>query len=119
MKESHSFDGARHQTVARPMPSGTQATTATAKGTSVEASRGRGSTVLERNNPDHSHHQMMLRLSDSIPVGIALAKESSAKMSREKGLSCTDERKRSKATESPLAIARRALVHAQDAFTTA
>ncbi|XXG75835.1 hypothetical protein AAC387_Pa08g0321 [Persea americana] len=110
-KESHSFDGARHKAMVRPMPSSAQATTPTTKGTSVEASRRRGSAVLEKNNPCHSHHQMTLRPSDSITAGIPLAKESSAEMSREKGPSCMGERKRSNATESSLAIARRALAH--------
>ena len=100
------------------MPSGAQATMPTAKGALFEASRGRGSAVLKRNNPYQSHHQMMFHSSDSITAGIPSAKESSAKMSREKGLSYTGERKRSKGTESTLATARRALAHVQDAFTT-
>ena len=98
--ESYSFDGARHQEVVRPMPSGAQATTPTAKWTSVQPSHGRGLVILERNNPCHSHHQMMLCLSDSITAEIPSIKESSVEMSREKGLSCKSERKHSKATES-------------------
>ncbi|XXG85943.1 hypothetical protein AAC387_Pa11g0938 [Persea americana] len=79
----------------------------TTKGTLVEALHGRGSTVPERNNLGHS-----------TMVRILAIKDSSAEMSHEKGPSCMDEWKRSKATESPLAIARRALAHTHDAFTT-
>ena len=78
----------------------------------------RGSAILERNNPGHSHHQMTFRPSDSTTAKIPAIRESSTEVSREKGPSYTGVRKLSKATESPLAMARRALAHAQDAFTT-
>lgn len=118
-KGSHPFDGAQYQTGARPMPSDAQATTPATKGTSVKTSSGRGLAVLKRNDPGHSHYQMTLRPSDSTMAGTPTIKESSVEVSCEKGLSCTSERKRSKATKSPLAMARRALARAQDAFITA
>ncbi|XXG47191.1 hypothetical protein AAC387_Pa02g1871 [Persea americana] len=110
-RKPHSFDGAQHQTVVRPMPFGTQATTPTAKRTSVEPSLGRGSVVPEKNNPCRSHYQMMLRPSDSITAEISHVKGSSDEMSREKGPLCMSERKSS---ESSRAMARRAL--AQEAI---
>ncbi|XXG53592.1 hypothetical protein AAC387_Pa03g1669 [Persea americana] len=115
-RKPDSFDVTQHQVVVRPMPSGTQAIPPTAKGTSVEPSRGRGSVVDKRNNPCRSRYQMMLRPSDSITTETSPVKRSSAEMSCEKGPLCTSERK---SPNKPLAMARRAPVQEESTIARA